>query len=778
VYRAEDLRVGQQVALKLSPLGVTGNRTTGRFAREVRLARGIAHPNVCRVFDLGEADGWSYLSMEYVDGETLESILTRIGRLPQEKAIDIARQLCAGLGAAHAQGVLHRDLKPSNIMLDGRGRVRIMDFGLAMRAADRAAQIAGTPAYMAPEQVTGAVASEQADLYALGLVLYELFTGRRAIEVSTIAERAHAVLDPDALEFQDKIDPAAQAVVRMCLAVDPRERPRGTSHVASQLPGGDAIAAALAEGRTLPPDIVASAQTKGTIAPVLAWTTFALIVGGVVSLAKAGGLLTFTATEMPKPPDVLAERAQQILSGIGQTVSSADTENWFEAPAITSGGRTLRFVYRTSPAPLVPQNLFHYVTRSDPPMDAAGMATVILHPSGRLLSFTRFASSDEGRPDRASWADLLSAAGIAIGSIEQTAGDPRPPVPHDAVIGWLARRPGDPPVSVHAATLADRPVYFDAIDPRVVESPRRLPSIGRNAGAEGLLWLFVAIIFGATIVMVRRNLREGEGDLHGARRLAIFMGSAGMLSIMLHAHHVANPTQELLLTLGVCGWVMVWSGFSWLSYVAFEPHVRHLWPRSLVSWTRLLGGKVRDPLIGRDVLLGIAAGVLIVGTSLLRIYLDGDGPSSALAVALDSVRSPRHLLSRVVFAVADGIQYALGGFFVLLLLRLIFRRTWLAAILFVALFVPVSGNSATIAGVVHAAGGAALAVGVFLQIGLLAGVAMLTAERLLTHIPLTLDFNAWYAGYSIVVTLLVLGLAAWACSATLRPATPPTASRV
>ena len=124
-----------------------------RFITEVRLARTIAHPNVCRVYDIGEADGWWYISMELVDGETLESLLRRIGRLPAEKALDIARQLCAGLAAAHDRGVLHRDLKPSNIMVDGRGRIRILDFGLAVPSGESTiGDIAGTPAYMAPEQ--------------------------------------------------------------------------------------------------------------------------------------------------------------------------------------------------------------------------------------------------------------------------------------------------------------------------------------------------------------------------------------------------------------------------------------------------------------------------------------------------------------------------------------------------------------------------------------------------------------------------------------------------
>src|SRR5260370_28358697 len=132
VYRATDLRLGQPVALKSLPEETaTDPKTLARFHTEVRIARQVAHPNVCRVYDIGEVEGLSYISMEYVDGEDLHSLLRRIGRLPSDKALEIARKLCAGLAAAHDKGVLHRDLKPANIMIDGRGHVLITDFGLA-----------------------------------------------------------------------------------------------------------------------------------------------------------------------------------------------------------------------------------------------------------------------------------------------------------------------------------------------------------------------------------------------------------------------------------------------------------------------------------------------------------------------------------------------------------------------------------------------------------------------------------------------------------------------
>ena len=158
VYRADDLTLGQGVAMKFLPEEATRDEgMRERFRNEVRTARRISHPNVCRVYDVGDVDGQTFFTMEYVDGEDLGSLLRRIGRLPQDKAVEIARQLCAGLAAAHAKGVLHRDLKPANIMLDGRGQAVIMDFGLAGVADDiRGPEVrSGTPAYMSPEQLSG-----------------------------------------------------------------------------------------------------------------------------------------------------------------------------------------------------------------------------------------------------------------------------------------------------------------------------------------------------------------------------------------------------------------------------------------------------------------------------------------------------------------------------------------------------------------------------------------------------------------------------------------------
>src|SRR5215469_11559483 len=219
VYRADDLTLGQPVALKFIPEDATKDESVlERFRNEVRIARQVSHPNVCRVYDLGEVDGQTFFTMEYVDGEDLASLLRRIGRLPPDKALEVARQLCAGLAAAHAKGVLHRDLKPANIMLDGRGQAIVTDFGLAGLAE----QIpggdlrSGTPAYMSPEQLAGKEVTVRSDIYALGLVLYELFTGKRAFDIESLPElvRARSESAPSRPSTLVKdLDPAIERII-------------------------------------------------------------------------------------------------------------------------------------------------------------------------------------------------------------------------------------------------------------------------------------------------------------------------------------------------------------------------------------------------------------------------------------------------------------------------------------------------------------------------------------------------------------------------------------
>ncbi len=324
VYRAQDLQLGQPVALKFLTALRSDQRARTRLRSEVRLARQISHPNVCRVYDIGEADGELYLSMEYVDGEDLAALLKRIGRLPAHKGVEIARKLCAGLAAAHARGVLHRDLKPGNVMVDSQGEVRIMDFGLAAVAEqqlDAADLRSGTPAYMAPEQLAGRRGSAASDIYALGLVMYELFTGRPAFAGKDAAEllrlrEAHLSTVPSMLV--PDMETSVERTILRCLEADPRLRPASALEVAALLPGGDPLAEALAAGDTPSPDLVAAASPDTVLRPAVAVALLALIgvtLSGLLLLTSKVQIVSMVPME--NPPEVLAAKARDIVRGLG-----------------------------------------------------------------------------------------------------------------------------------------------------------------------------------------------------------------------------------------------------------------------------------------------------------------------------------------------------------------------------------------------------------------------------------------------------------------------------
>lgn len=221
VYKARDRTLDEFVALKMLKGDVWGNsERLDRLKEELRLARKIAHPNILRTFDFGEADGRPFISMEFVRGVTLRQLLDRSGRLPLTAGLRTARQLCRGLEAAHAESVLHRDIKPENLLIEHTGNAKLMDFGIARSLADKKSSqtepgaIIGTPFYLAPEQLEGLEADPRADLYACGVVLYEIFTGKlpfstegnifeivtRKLQEEPIAPRQHWQAMPQALE--------------------------------------------------------------------------------------------------------------------------------------------------------------------------------------------------------------------------------------------------------------------------------------------------------------------------------------------------------------------------------------------------------------------------------------------------------------------------------------------------------------------------------------------------------------------------------------------------
>jgi predicted Ser/Thr protein kinase len=798
VYRAEDLKLGQPVALKLIAVRVArGDERLQRFIAEVRLAREIAHPNVCRVYDIGEAAGWHYLSMEFVDGETLQSLVRRIGRLPGEKALDMARQLCAGLAAAHDRGVLHRDLKPSNIMVDGRGRIRIMDFGLAVSIGKSTiGELAGTPAYMAPEQLVGDQATERTDLYALGLVLYELFAGRRLFAARTFDERVYAGhAAPLAHASLPGIDPAVERIIDSCLESDPAERPMSALAVAAVLPGGDPLAAALAEGRVPSPDMIAAAGRKGALHPGVAWALLAAVLGGTLAVASQAHVVSVAPSDVPKAPDVLAERARNILATAGADDTLVDWEFWFApdpsrawlvgtsrstAIGASNGPRVpVKFVYRESTQYLVPQNLLRVVTDDDPPANVPGMATVTLDPVGRLVRFDRAPAKGERSQASApppDWDRFFNEAELKFSEFVPAAPHDTPPVPHDSRLAWERSAALSSPI-VTAATLDGKAVHFDvAGDGFTADVPHNPFSTGRSRATDTLFVGLVVSMFAGAAMLARQNLRLGQGDRRGARNVGVLIVCVGVLSGILHAHHVPVALEEFTFLFGMIGWALFWGAFTWLMYISLEPFVRRMWPHSLISWTRLMAGRVRDPLVGRDVLAGLLAGVVLTGLTIIRVRVAHRGPPEIfLTPALEGLRSVRSfmnvaLTSQVFSAVVNG----LGNFFALFLVRVVVRRTWLAVglLTFSAIALGVGGTELRLGWpLLWAIGAGLFTVTILLRLGLLAYVAMLLFAGLLRG-PVTLDLDAWNLGTSLVTLLVVAALAIYGFTVALagRPA--------
>ena len=243
VFQAYDKHLQEQVAIKiLSPLLSNDPEALERLKREVSAARRITHPNVIRIHDIAEANGLQYVSMEFFGGTTLKDHIKQSGGLSVMEAFNIASQICDGLQAAHAQGVIHRDLKSQNIILNSANQIKIIDFGLAhtqqMQGLTATGLIMGTPEYMAPEQVSGKKVDERADIYSLGIILYELFTGKVPFTgASAISVGFQQIKDPPPApsSINPQISSAVERVILKALEKEPVQRYRNVDELKQDL---------------------------------------------------------------------------------------------------------------------------------------------------------------------------------------------------------------------------------------------------------------------------------------------------------------------------------------------------------------------------------------------------------------------------------------------------------------------------------------------------------------------------------------------------------------
>ena len=788
VYKADDLKLGQVVALKFLPASFSRDRErVERFYAEVRIARQVSHPNVCRVYDVSELDGHHFLTMEYVDGEDLATLLGRIGQLPKAKALEVAHELCAGLAAAHAKRVIHCDLKPANVMIDGRGHARITDFGLAVGIGEPGGgEVVGTPAYMAPELFDGKRASVQSDLYALGLILYELHTGKRPWEARSVREwgRRHTEEQPlSPSSVVPDMDANVEGIILRCLDKNPASRPRSAIQVAAALPGTNPLAAAIAAGETPPPEMVAAAGEEGSLSAGKAWGLLVAVAAGLVLVV----FLTqhsMLANLLPpgKPPEVLSEEARQIAAKIGYADAPADSAFWFDLdPGYYRYSLRIpraqsyhdissefpypqQFWYRQSPYPM--RTVYPYeVTATNPVSFYSGEWRIGMDSAGRLNYFAAIAPQDDSAIHSGvvlNWQPLFAAADLNEQQSHEVEAGSLPDVPSDKNFAWEVAAHGKT-LRIQGASFRNRIVFFRVVAPwaRTERVQEFQPDFVSRLGFA----FFVAVVFAllaVCLLFARKNLKQGRGDRRGAIRVAVVIFIVLFLGQALTTHYT-----------GDADWIFVWflllSGLALtnglqfaLLYVASEPYVRRTWPEILISWSRLLAGGWKNPLVGRDVLLGVLFGVGMLIANFTRIALPDWFPSGVITVGWHGGQSWREAPAFFGNVASNilALMYAIGSFAVVFVVAKI-TRSKPAAMAIAALFSvgpSIFGENIWIEMLV------ALAVAILwltcmMRIGLLSLCVALFVVYVMSDGLVTFDLSRWYAWRGMVELSVVLAIA-------------------
>ncbi|MFN7933708.1 MAG: serine/threonine-protein kinase [Bryobacteraceae bacterium] len=785
VYKAEDLKLRQIVALKFLPLSASLDPAAlARFHNEVRIARQVAHPAVCRVYDIGEEHGQHFLSMEFIDGEDLASLLRRIGRLPGDKATQIGREICAGLAAAHDQGVLHRDLKPANIMIDGRGKARITDFGLAVLHGEvRGPEaLAGTPAYMSPEQLSGREATARSDIYALGLVLYEIFTGRRTFEAETWREfqSLHQSSQPSTPSTHVKdIDPIAERVILRCLEKDPQNRPPSASQVGLALPGGDPLLAAMAAGETPSPEMVAATARTGSLRFPVALAFLAISWAAIwFLLANPSPAHVHTVVPLRKSPEVLADRASELIQSLGYTTPPADRFYSYTAelsywehllrnqrtaefwPNIRTGQPlTFFFWYRQSPQYLA-ADPYGFVNIDNPPESVPGMAHVLFDPNGRLIEFSAVPDPKSTlQPATIDWRPLFIAAGLSLDRFTPASPEQTPPHYAATRVAWTGPHPDHPaiPLRIEAAANQSRVVWFHIGFPWDGSERRQSNRADISGGLSGIFELaLISLFIVVALFLARHNLRLGRADRRGAFRLgiAIFVCAGGS---RLFAAHLVSGLPGFAILRGIAAFSLLYAAFAWVGYLALEPYIRRYWPNLLVGWTRLLSGDPRDPMVGRDLLVGGCLGLmghaLIANLGIRVEALYSPVPPLAIAPPTNWQELLSNLLTFIPMAVYTAIFIAL----IFSLAYIPLRRPWAAALLTALLsFAYLSVTYASsVPLLVATAIQAATGVICLARYGLLALATYMLFFFSIWLNPGTLDTSLWYAGFGFFFAALL-----------------------
>jgi len=569
------------------------------------------------------------------------------------------------------------------------------------------------------------------------------------------------------------IHPLAERAILRCLEQDPRDRPLSALAVALALPGGDPLAAALAAGETPSPEMVAAAPTGGSLRPAVAGACLAgvlLCLGGIV--AMSGKVMAYRQVPLPHSPEVLAHRAGNLLAGLGYPEAPADRAYGWELhkgyyESLRAKGRS------GNPADDPPLYLFWYrqspgrVTRTgrtegpQGPPRTPGEAYVVLTPEGHLYRLEIVPdrnAAPAGPAPPPDWQALLRAAGLDPARLSPIPPIWPPAVFADARAAWRLRDP----TRVQAAAYRGKPVSFEIVEPW--HSPA-VPLLEPQTGQVGHTLLVYGLAFLSAVPLAHKNLRLGRGDRRGARRLAVVGFSLLLIRWFLGGRHFFDLKEvETLLEAAIFS--LAGGALLWYGYIALEPAFRRRWPRRIISWSRLLAGNVRDPLVGRDILAGCLFGLTV---ALLNCCWDlvessfGGTPALRL-ITVEPLLGFPGVLSRFSASVLGMIQASFILALVFLLLQVLLRKESRAfaglAILYGTAGVFYTREHMPLWLMLIAVGlQLFLMFFAWARFGLLTDMSGRLVYVLALRYPLNLDLSVWYSEATLFAVLAIGGLA-------------------
>lgn len=613
VWRARDPLLRRSVALKRLPPGAAVDaEKRARFLREARTLAVLDSPGIVSLYAAENLEAPdpardSFLVMELVEGEPLDALLARKGALPFEEALDLVRQIAGALADAHRAGVVHRDLKPANVLRRADGRVVVIDFGLALlteeESADerltRSGTVAGTASYMSPEQARGEPVGPASDVWAVGILAWEMLAGAHPFAGVSVLEQLAAILRdpiPPIEGVRPDVPEEISAFLRACLEKAPEARPPHAGALLSLLPREHVSLAARSEP-ILAPEVLARSRAHEPLSRrVASLALVAALLGLAVVVAISWRILGARLPAESLPP----ARVPALLDGLLAGLPMAETSGGVRAAGtfwLGDAGPVL-WARRSAGSMLHPSQP---PGPGHPQPGLEGDVRVVFDASGRLLLWDWWPASTTALPGQLD--RLAAAAGATPPLVETGPGRAERGAPTRALVDATGAR-------FAAAERGGQVLRFarDGIEPPGAVG-YLLPA---PANAGGLL------LVAALVLMALRNRRSAVWDLGGAVAFGAANASLQLLKIVFNPVTIASGIW-LPVTIESLGHGVLCA----VAYAAFEPVVRRAWPGAFASWARLVARRRADEQVGRELLVGSAAALPAALAVVLASFLPG-----------------------------------------------------------------------------------------------------------------------------------------------------------